>query len=269
RGREKSLPADDIITEVRKRTADGYKEVVLTGTEIGSYSYDGIDLTGLLERILTETNITRLRLSSLQPPEISPELAGLWHDERLCPHFHLPLQNGSDSVLSRMKRHYSTGDYEAAVSLIRTLVPEAAITTDIIVGFPGETDEEFEENYNFCRKMGFARAHVFPYSRRPGTEAAGMSNQVPDSAKTQRNRNLQALASECISKYNQRFLGRSMPVLWEKLTGGFWTGHTANYIKVYARNSKDLTSQILPAKLVKIYKDGVWGETALFANKAS
>ncbi len=261
RGREKSLPTSQIVAEVKHRVAQGYKEVVLTGTKIGSYKHDGVNLKGLLEHILTETDVTRLRLSSLQPQEISPELIGLWHDQRLCPHFHLPLQSGSDAVLSRMKRHYSISDYQGAVSLIRALVPEAAITTDIIVGFPGESDEEFEQSYNFCRQMEFARIHVFPYSTRQGTEAAGMSNHIIDKVKTQRNQNLRALAKESTPNFSQRFLGRTMLVLWEKQSGdGIWSGLTHNYIKIYTKSDRDLTNKLLPVKLVEVREDGVWGE---------
>ncbi|MFC1992806.1 tRNA (N(6)-L-threonylcarbamoyladenosine(37)-C(2))-methylthiotransferase MtaB [Chloroflexota bacterium] len=258
RGREQSLPADRISSEVRSRVADDCKEVVLTGTEIGSYNYNGTDLEGLLEHILAETDVTRLRLSSLQPQEISPELVGLWCAQRLCRHFHLSLQSGSDSVLNRMKRRYSTSDYQQAVSLIREAAPEAAITTDIIVGFPGETDEEFEESYNFCRQMEFARIHVFSYSPRQGTEAARMPHQVDEKIKKQRNEKMLALARESIRNFSQRFLGRTMPVLWEKQTDGIWSGLTDNYIKVYTRSDKDLTNRLLPAKLGEVREDGVW-----------
>jgi len=260
RGREKSLQADQVVAEVRHRVSSGTKEVVLTGTEIGSYNYDGINLKRLLKNILTETDVVRLRLSSLQPQEISPELIDLWHNPRLCPHFHLSLQSGSDGVLKRMKRRYTISDYQKAVSSIRALVPDAAITTDIIVGFPGETDEEFQESYEFCQKIGFARIHVFPYSPRQGTEAAKMPANLTNSARTQRNQNLGALATECAQNYRHGFLGRKMSVLWEKQSGGIWSGHTGNYIKVYTRSNEDLRNKILPVKLIKIYKDGVWGE---------
>jgi threonylcarbamoyladenosine tRNA methylthiotransferase MtaB len=239
---------------------DGFKEVVLTGTEIGSYSYNGINLKKLLETILVETSIVRLRLSSLQPQEISPELIYLWNDPRLCPHFHLSLQSGSDSVLKRMKRRYSVSDYKKAVFLIRTVVPDAAITTDIIAGFPGETEEEFQESYEFCRRIGFARIHVFPYSKRQGTEAARMPLQVADSVRTLRSQNLLALARECTQIYRQKFLGSTMTVLWEQQSNGIWSGHTGNYIKVYTRSDLELNNKLLPVKLDKIYKDGVWGE---------
>jgi len=261
RGREKSTPVDQVVAEVRHRIVNGYKEVVLTGVKIGSYDSDGINLKGLLEHILAETDVARLRLSSLQPQEISPELIGLWHDERLCRHFHLSLQSGSDGVLSRMKRHYSVSDYRRSISLIRTLVPEAAITTDIIVGFPGETSAEFEQSYDFCRQMEFARIHVFSYSPRQGTEAAQIPGKVTDSAKTQRNQNLRALAEECTENYSQRFLGKTMPVLWEKQTGGIWSGLTDNYIKVYSKSDRDLANKLIPVKLVEVRGDRVWGES--------
>jgi len=260
RGSEKSLPVDQVVSEVRHRLAGGVKEVVLTGTEIGSYNYNGISLKGLLEHILAETEVTRLRLSSLQPQEIFPELIRLWRDQRLCPHFYLSLQSGSDTVLRRMKRRYCVVDYQEAVSLIRALVPDAAITTDIIAGFPGETEEEYEESYDFCRQIGFARIHVFPYSKREGTEAARMPAHVPDNVKTQRNQNLRALAIECTQDYRYMFSGRSMAVLWEKQSDGIWSGHTSNYIKVYTKSNEDLTNKLVPVNLMEIYKDGVWGE---------
>lgn len=260
RGGEKSQPAEQIIFEVRKRVAAGVKEVVLTGTEVGAYDDNGIGLKSLLERILTETDITRIRSSSLQPQEISPELIGLWGDPRLCPHFHLSLQSGSDSVLRRMKRLYSIGDYQRAVSLIRAMVSDVAITTDVITGFSGETSAEFEESYNFCRQMGFARIHVFPYSARPGTEAAVMPAHVTDKVKKQRNQNLLALAEECAVDFRRRFSGRIMPVLWEQQSGGAWSGHTANYIKVYTESAGDMVNRLLPAKLTEIRGDGMWGE---------
>jgi len=259
RGREKSLPLDRVVAEVKRRVIDGYKEVVLTGVKIGSYNYDGVNLKGLLEHILSEAGVTRLRLSSLHPQEISPELIGLWHDPRLCRHFHLSLQSGSDKVLSRMKRRYSTSDYQRAVSLIRALVPEVAITTDVIVGFPGETEVEFEESYSFCRQMEFARIHVFPYSPRRGTEAAHLPNSVAEKVKKQRSQRMLALAKESAQNFSQQFLGKTMTVLWEKQTDGIWSGLTDNYIKVYTKSSDDLTNRLLPVKLAEVGEDGVWG----------
>ncbi len=259
RSREESVPVERVVDEVRKRVAAGYQEVVLTGTEIGTYSCNGANLRGLLECILTETSVSRLRLSSLQPPVISYELIGLWRNERLCPHFHLSLQSGSDGVLSRMKRRYTASDYQRAVSLIRKSVPEVAVTTDVIVGFPGETEAEFQESLSFCRQMQFARIHVFPYSPRPGTEAAHMP-AVADRVKRQRRQEMLALAGESMPGFNQQFLGRTVEVLWEQQAGGVWSGLTGNYIRVYARSSGELTNRLLPVRLVEIYRDGVWGE---------
>ena len=159
-----------------------------------------------------------------------------------------------------MKRCYSAHDYQKTLSLIRSLVPEVAITTDVIVGFPGETDKEFEESYDFCRRMEFARIHAFTYSPRSETEAAQMPQQVGSKVKKQRSQKMLALAEESAQNFSWRFLGRTMPVLWEKQAGCIWSGHTLNYIKVYNKSDEDLTNKILPIKLVSIREDGVWGE---------
>ncbi len=262
RGRERSVPLDQVVADVRDRVAEGYKEVVLTGTKLGSYNnYEGVNLSGLIEHILTQTDVARLRLSSLQPDEITPQLIGLWRDERLCRHFHLSLQSGSDALLERMKRSYTAAGYQRAVALIRDAVPQAAITTDIIVGFPGETEAEFQESYELCRQMMFARIHVFPYSPRQGTQAARMPGRVGDRVKRERSQLMLALARESAQNFRRRFLGKTMPVLWEKQTGGVWSGLTDNYIRVYTKSDKDLTNQLQSVKLTEIFnQDGVWGE---------
>jgi len=251
RGREKSLPLEQVLDEVKSRVADGYKEVVLTGTEIGAYNDKGIGLKELLRRILADTGVARLRLSSLQPQEITPALIGLWQDERLCRHFHLSLQSGSDAVLKRMKRRYTTADYKRAVELIRKAVPGAAVTTDVIVGFPGETEAEFRESYDFARQMDFARIHVFTYSPRPGTKAADTPRQVDDKIKRERSRRMLALGRACVRSFRKGFLGKTMLVLWEKETGGVWSGLTDNYIRAYTKSDQDLTNQLLPVELVE------------------
>jgi threonylcarbamoyladenosine tRNA methylthiotransferase MtaB len=249
RGGERSLPADGVISEIKQRSAEGDKEVVLTGTEIGAYNHQDVGLAGLLKRILKETGIARLRLSSLQPPEITPELLELWCDERLCRHFHLSLQSGSDSVLQRMGRRYNTADYKRAVAQIRKAVPDAAITTDIIVGFPGESDTEFRESYDFAKQTQFARIHVFPYSPRPGTKAAAMPHHVEDRVKQERSRQMLALGRACVRNFRKRFLGQTVMVLWEKQTGGVWSGLTDNYIRVFTKSDQDLTNQLVAVKL--------------------
>jgi threonylcarbamoyladenosine tRNA methylthiotransferase MtaB len=244
RENETSVPPESIIEEINKRTADGYQEVVLTGTRVGGYAFKGLDLTGLLQRILAETKIQQLRLSSVQPQEISPALIKLWQNSRLCPHFHLSLQSGSAGVLKRMNRRYSPDEYRKAVQLIRQEVPGVAITTDVIVGFPGETDKEFEESLEFCKEMGFARIHVFSYSPRSGTAAAKMAGQVHDKVKKERSKKMLALAAESANKFREGFAGEALDVLWEKQTDdGDWTGMTGNYIRVFAKSKDDLSNK--------------------------
>jgi len=260
RGRERSLPVTDIVDQVQLRLVQGYQDITLTGTEIGAYQDDATDIKGLIERILKQTGVTRLRVSSLQPPEITPELAALWQDNRLCRHFHLSLQSGSDTVLRRMGRGYTADRYREAVAMLREAVPGVAITTDVIVGFPGETETEFEEGYRFCQELGFARIHVFPYSPRPGTVAANMLQQVGDRVKKRRCRRMLALADESRVGFYRCFIGSMVTVLWEQPTDGIWSGLTDNYIPVYTRSDRDLTNHLLPVKLVGLRGDGVWAE---------
>lgn len=262
RKRELNVPADSVIALVKGFVANGYREVVLTGTEIGGYKSNDTNLMGLIKRILAETPLPRLRLTSLQPHHITPDLIGLWRDSRLCSHFHLSLQSGNDAVLKRMNRRYTIAEYRYAVELIRKIVPDAAITTDVIVGFPGETDAEFKATLDFCREMQFARSHVFPFSPRPGTTAATMPHQISDVVKKERSNRMLALSRESVKVFQQHYIGQTLDVLWEQRSQGVWSGLTGNYIKVYARSNKALTNLILPAKLDKLYRDGVWGEIA-------
>ena len=260
RGREKSVPPEQVVKEINDKVSHGFKEVVLTGTEIGSYNYDGLNLNELIDIILKETSIERLRLSSLQPQEVTPALISLWKDKRLCPHFHLSLQSGSDSVLKRMRRLYTTDDYANAVSLIRSVAGDAAITTDIIAGFPGESDDEFSESYNFCKKMGFARIHVFSYSKRRGTAANIMPNQISPQVKKKRSDLMLALAEEAAAAFYSSFIGKKLEVLWEQENNGNWNGYSGNYIKVFAESDKDLTNVITEVSVTSLYGGGVWGE---------
>jgi threonylcarbamoyladenosine tRNA methylthiotransferase MtaB len=262
RSREASVPIDHVLEDIKQRVAEGYREVVLTGTEIGQYRDNGVNLTGLIERILSETGVTRLRLSSLQPSEVSPGLINLWRDRWLCPHFHLSLQSGSDGVLARMNRRYRVDGYRRTVALIRDVVPDVAVTTDVIVGFPGETEAEFLETLDFCEEMQFARIHVFPYSPRPGTAAAGMPDTVSAAVKKERSRRMLALAKDSLQRFIGHFLGQNREVLFEQKSGGIWSGLTGNYIRVYVKSGTDLTNQLLPVKLVRTYEDGILGEIA-------
>ncbi|MBI2836630.1 MAG: tRNA (N(6)-L-threonylcarbamoyladenosine(37)-C(2))-methylthiotransferase MtaB [Chloroflexi bacterium] len=259
RGGEKSRRIEHVIYNVRMKEQEGYNEVVLTGTEIGAFRDNGATLVDLLRRILAETGIPRLRLSSLQPQEISSELLALWRDERLCPHFHLSLQSGSDSVLKRMRRSYSVDDYRSAVSMICDLVPDVAITTDVMVGFPGETKKESAESYNFCAEQQFARIHVFPFSPRPGTLACRMPAQVCSQERKMRVRRMLALARQSADSFRRQFISCTMPVLWETKSAGFWTGLTGNYVRVFTQDDLDLTNKIVSARLVEVRGDGMRG----------
>lgn len=262
RGREKSCSPEQIIHEINLRSSDGYKEIVITGTEIGRYHYGGLDINGLTGLILSETDIPRIRLSSLQPQEISPALLKLWQNPRLCPHFHLSLQSGSDSVLTRMNRRYSSEDYSKAVGLIMSQIEDVAITTDIIVGFPGETEQEFQDSFDFCRKMEFSRMHVFSYSARENTRAALMPEQVQAGLKKKRSDEMLALAESGTQHFQRSYIGRTLTALYEQISDGLCSGVTGNYIKVYTENGKDLTNQLLSTRLIEIYRDGMWGELA-------
>ena len=265
RGSEHCLTVAEVVNEVKARVSAGYKEVVLTGTKIGSYKHNSADLKYLVEQILANTDMNRLHLSSLQSQDISVELLSLWQDPRLCRHFHLALQSGSDSVLRRMRRHYSIDDYEQAVSLIRKTVPDVSVTTDIIVGFPGESDDEFEESYRFCKETDFADIHVFSYSSRPGTLAARMAGQISDRVKKERSVKMLELAQRCALSYCERFVGQKMAVLWENEVtpgSGVYSGLSHNYIRVFTQSSEPLTNQFRSLRPVRLHNQGLWGEVS-------
>ena len=251
RGHERSLPSDEVIDEINSRVSMGFKEIVLTGTKIGAYE-QGLEL--LIRQILDSTDIQRFRLSSLQPNDITIGLLDLWSNTRLCRHLHLPLQSGSDSVLKRMNRPYGTSAYETAVERIRKAVPQVSITTDIIVGFPGETDEEFEESYRFCQHMAFANLHVFSYSERPVTAAAAMPDQIDERMKKERSKMMLKLARDSAAHFSRQFCGEIMPVLWEtEISKGAWDGLTDNYIRVMTHSSRSLKNEIVNARLSDTY----------------
>ena len=266
RGRERSIPPEEIIAQINERAKLGCREAVLTGTQLGTYGFDlpGIDLAGLLQQVLVETNINRLRISSLQAQEITPDLLGLWDDSRLCPHFHIPLQSGSDTILKSMRRRYDTARFAETIALVRKTIPDAGITTDIIIGFPGEGVREFAESYSFAASMGFSDMHVFPYSIRPGTSAAHLDDQVIDAQKKERSGEMLELAAASVKKFRQGALGQVRPVLWEptqgKNCGGIWSGLTDNYVRVKATSGRDLSNLITDAQLTSLDEDWVTGE---------
>ena len=264
RGRERSRPVEDVAREVLARESEGVHEVVLTGTQLGNYGRDlGWREQGprrLLEELLERTRLPRIRLSSLQAQDITPALLRLWRDPRLCPHFHLPLQSGADAILRRMRRRYTAESFRAAAAHIREQGPDVAITTDVIAGFPGETDADFEATYRLCEETGFAAIHAFPYSRRPGTAANLMGDQVAVPVRRQRLERLLSLAAASSEAFRRRHLGRVLPVLWEEAKRGRWQGLTANYLRVYTRADEDLTNKLLPTRLLDLQDEGLSGE---------
>jgi len=266
RGRERSIPPEEIIAEINGRGESGCREAVLTGTQLGTYGFDlpGIDLPELLRRVLAETSIDRLRVSSLQAQEITPELLDLWDDPRLCRHFHIPLQSGSDTILRPMRRRYDTARFAETVELVRERFPDAGITTDVIVGFPGEGVREFAESYSFALSMAFSDMHVFPYSIRPGTSAAYLDGQVAVDQKKERTGEMLELAATAVREFRRGALGQTRPVLWEpakgKDSGGVWSGLTDNYLRVKAQSSRNLGNVITDARLTGLDEDWVTSE---------
>ena len=268
RGRERSIPPQTLVSQVNDLVRQGYREVVLTGTQLGSYGFDipGASLTAMLRRLLDETDIPRLRISSLQPQEITDELLDLWQDERLCPHFHLPLQSGSELVLKQMRRRYSPGRYLEAVRMVRKAVPRAALTADVIVDFPGETVEQFQDTYDLCKEVGFAAIHVFPYSTRPGTTAAYLKPKVDSKEIRRRMEMMLDLAKHQAESYRKSLLGTGSMVLWEsgKPLGNtqVWSGLTGNYVRVATASSEPLRNRITPVVLEQLNGRTVWAKLA-------
>ncbi len=268
RGRERSIPPQTLVSQVNDLIRQGYREVVLTGTQLGSYGFDipGASLTAMLRRLLDETAIPRLRVSSLQPQEITDELLELWQDERLCPHFHIPLQSGSESVLKQMRRRYSPGRYLEAVRMVRKAVPHTAVTADVIVGFPGETVEQFQDTYDLCKEVGFAAIHVFPYSTRPGTTAAYLKPKVDTKEVRRRMETMLDLAKHQAESYRKNLLGAKSMVLWEsgKPLGNtqVWSGLTGNYVRVATASSEPLRNRITPVVLEQLNGNTVWARLA-------
>jgi threonylcarbamoyladenosine tRNA methylthiotransferase MtaB len=268
RGPGRSRPLEDVIREIQALAAAGYREAVLTGVHLGSYGDDrgeGEGLAQLVRAILSATDISRLRLSSLEPWDLSPDFFSLWEDTRLCRHLHLPLQSGCDATLKRMARRTSQASFRALVAAARDHIPDLGISTDVIAGFPGETDEEFETSYAFIREMDFMKLHVFRYSVRAGTAAARMVGQVPDDIKKARSARLLGLSDDGAQRFAQRFVGREMSVLWEQIAGaseaGFHnSGLTDNYIRVDMTAPAALTNTITTVRLTAVTGRGLSAE---------
>ncbi|WP_428265816.1 tRNA (N(6)-L-threonylcarbamoyladenosine(37)-C(2))-methylthiotransferase MtaB [Haliangium sp.] len=292
RGQERSRAIDEVVAEIQSLAAAGYQEAVLTGVHLGGYGRDlGTDLARLVREVLARTDIPRLRLSSLEPWDLPAGFFALWHDRRLMPHLHLPLQSGSDRILQRMARRSSTRDFTALVEDARAAIPDLTVTTDMIVGFPGEGEAEWAETMAYVDGIGFAHVHIFPYSPREGTTAARLDGQVPGPVKRERSRQMHALAADMKRAHLARFAGQTREVLWEgegepraagtSTTGATATdtggaveagaapawhrfgGYTDNYLRVETAvpAGVSLDNRITPARLLGVHGELLRAET--------
>ena len=275
RGSGQSRSLEEILREVAYLESRGCQEAVLTGVHLGSYGHDLGDRNGLrrlVEALLRESSLPRLRLSSLEPWDLSPDFFSLWQDPRLCRHLHLPLQSGCDATLKRMRRHTSQRDFRALALAARDQIPDLRITTDVIVGFPGETDAEFAESERFIRELEFGGLHVFRYSSRPGTPASRMRRQISQATKKARSAKLLALSETLERRFAARLLGKTQQVLWEQISGatpeGFInSGYTDNYMRARAIHPRDLSNVITETRLESYNMGAIHGtvEEALSA----
>ena len=263
RGPVRSASLETAVEQAKERAQRGYREIVVTGIEIASW---GVDLPGkppvteLIEAVCAAVPELRVRLGSLEPRIVTEEFcARLKRLPNLCAQFHLSMQSGCDSVLARMKRKYDTARYLQSVELLKAAFPGCAVTTDMIVAFPAETEEEFEQSLAFIRRCGFADMHIFPYSRRPGTPADKMPGQHSNSVKEARSRTAIAVAEEMSTAYREALVGSVQQVLFEEAEGEYFTGHAPNYVKFYVRG-EDLHNEIRPVRVTEVYRDGVLGQ---------
>ena len=274
RGREESRTVEAVVAEVVRAVEAGAREVVLTGTQLGAWGRDFEPVLkphDLIAGVLERTDVPRVRFSSLQPQDISPELLALWQDPRLMPHFHLALQSGSERTLAAMRRRYGSSEFALAAERIRAAVPGVAITTDVIAGFPGESEADFEATLRLCEEVGFSRLHCFPYSRRSHTTAARMADQVAAAVRRERMERLLALGERLSLQFREGLAGQVRPVLWEgerRLGEGHaWYGHADNHATVYSPGDGhvegiDLWNRVTPVRLGAVYYDGVRGYLA-------
>jgi len=268
RGPIRSRDSEDIVKEVRNLSENGYKEVVINGIHISSYGKDinkENALISLIENINSidgnaQNGIERIRLGSLEPNIITEEfIQRLSKLDKACDHFHLSLQSGSDTVLQRMNRRYKASEYKEKVDLIRKYMPNSGITTDIIVGFPGETEKEFNETLEFVKKINFSRIHVFKYSIREGTKAATFENQVDEKIKAERSKKLIKLADELAQNFMQHMVGETVSVLIEKKSEDIYEGYTTNYIRTVVESGTDINNKIIQVKVIKANNDFITG----------
>lgn len=264
RGPIRSREPQDVIAEVKRLAENGFKEVVLTGIHVASYGKDRRDtsLLEILRQVHEVAGIERIRFSSIEPNVVTEEFAqAIAEMPKVCDHFHLSLQSGCDKTLKEMNRKYDTEKYRQAAATLRKYLPEVALTTDIIAGFPGETEEDFQASYDFAEEIGFAKIHAFPYSPKRGTPAAARKDQLLNAVKAERSHRLIELSDQMADAFIQKYVGREVEVLFERAIGeGVYEGHTTNYIKVRATAEADLTNRICMTRITKAEKEELFGE---------
>ena len=263
RGPVRSAPVDLVVEQAKELETMGYQEIVVTGIEIASWGADlpgKPSMTQMLEAVCGSVPDLRIRLGSLEPRIITEEFCRIMSRySNLCPQFHLSMQSGCDTVLQRMKRKYDTARYFESIRLLRQYFPGCAVTTDMIVAFPGETEEEFTQSLEFIQKCGFADMHIFPYSRRPGTPADKMPGQHCNETKERRSRQAIAIAEVMRLSFNESLIGTIQQVLFEEESDGFQTGHAPNYTRVYVQGAP-MHNEIHSVRITKVFRDGVFGE---------
>ena len=256
RGPIRSRKPEEVIEEVKKLAENGFKEVVLTGIHVASYGLDlgNITLADIIEKVHSVNGIERIRFSSMEPLAIDDDfVARMAKLPKVCDHYHLSLQSGCNRTLKRMNRKYNAEQYAEACERWRNSFPNVAITTDIIVGFPDETEEDFKESLAFAEKMKLDKIHTFPYSPKKGTPAAKMKNQISGDVKSQRSKEMIALSDKMNIDFLNNNIGKTVPVIFEDMENGFWQGHTTNYIKVLVKSDENLNNKIVDIKLDKIH----------------
>ncbi len=266
RGNSRSRSIDAIVEQVQRKTRAGFKEIVLTGIHLGDYHPEENaqrDLGDLIATLLRETEMPRIRVSSLEPEDFRLEWLEHWQNPRMCRHLHLPLQSGSDAILRRMARRYTSARYADIIRAAKQLIPAIAISTDIIVGFPGESEEDVAQTYQLAHELAFAKAHVFRFSPRQGTAAARMRGQIQDSVKKERSEQLLALNELHGRQFREQFLGQNVDVLVEHPRNGRWEGLTDNYLRVELHElpvrASSWQHEIVRARLTHLVDDGVYG----------
>jgi len=265
RGGSRSRSIASVVEHVQRKVRAGFQEIVLTGIHLGDYHPDGDEqrtLGDLIATLLRETDIPRIRVSSLEPEDFRLEWLELWKDPRMCRHLHLPMQSGSDAILRRMARRYNSARYHTIITTAKRLVPGIAISTDIITGFPGESESDFEQTYQLANELQFAKMHVFRFSPRQGTAAARMKGQIKDEVKKARSERLLALNDEHSRRFRQQFSGSTVQVLIEAQKHGHWEGLTDNYLRVELLDlpeTRDWQNTLVTARLSHLVEDGIAG----------